>query len=230
MLTTAKYIDKYGEEITSIASDGNMLKIMIRDVCFEGNSFEYLSPKTNSIEELKNKFDFYCDDCLCSCEFDLSKPIEILKGKEALNGLLTINILLGEPTGNANDELANIKTQIFLDFENEHFVTKQYNYPAGGAIGDVETALFELKDQLPSGYTLKCCFFCLYSNYSPYGKKYFGDMQCYRNLKSKFSSPKELNESQYWHNHHPERCVQETYLCEDYDEKPSFMENRRSGE
>lgn len=229
-MTTAKYIDKYGEEITSITSDGNTLNIMIRDVLFEGRSFEYLSPKAKSIKELKNKFNFYNDDCLCDCEFVISRPIEIFNGRESFNGLLKINILLGQSMGNAIDELTNIQTQILLDFENEHFITKKYNYPAGGAIGDIETALFALKDQLPSGYTLKCCFFCLYSTYSPHGKNYFGDMQCYRNLKSQYSTPKELKESQFWHNYHPERYVQETYLCMDYDVKPPFMENRRSGE
>lgn len=84
---------------------------------------------------------------------------------------------------------------------------------------EFETALGNICMQMKADYYLKCCFTCQYSEYSPYGMDDYGTMLCYCRYKK--ACLKVHNKDDYFHYLEGKDCDrrQETYLCEEYQER-----------
>jgi hypothetical protein len=216
------YKDRFGEETSVIENTDATLKVKLRGEDFQGHSFEFLTTFTPGAN---TKFDLYSDGCLSNCEFLISKAITIITKDEFIPGELILYFKLGNAKPNDVDELDDMQFHLQLNYDEHSYKTKDFSLEKGQ---DIESALFFLKDMLPEGHTIKSCFFCMYSIYSPYGKNFFNDMQCYRNLKGIYGSAEKLYESGFFHNHEHEKYVSELDVCTDYRIKPAFMENRRT--
>src|ERR1051326_3862603 len=89
-------------------------------------------------------------------------------------------------------------------------------YSSEGKTGFFEYELLSLQRRMPPGMTLKMCFSCAYSDYSPYGHGLFGTMLCFRSCKAEYLRVQSKDdffklEEGKW------ELVQETYLCADFD-------------
>lgn len=79
-----------------------------------------------------------------------------------------------------------------------------------------EDNLLKLCKMIKNEYTLKCCFTCQYSDYSPYGYDDYGTMLCYKNHKAECLK---VNDKASYFQYLGEldcECRQETYLCDEY--------------
>lgn len=80
-----------------------------------------------------------------------------------------------------------------------------------------ENCLMQIYRQLTPDYSLKCCFSCQYSDYSPYGNDDFGSMLCYKKHKSKYL--KANGKDGFFEFLEPLDfdIRQETFLCEEHE-------------
>ncbi len=80
---------------------------------------------------------------------------------------------------------------------------------------DYEGAIPKIERQLPSGWFLRTCFNCQYSDYHVAGTMAFGSMYCFRRLKAEYLAVRskidymKLDDSKV-------DGTQETYLCADF--------------
>ncbi|MDE5582832.1 MAG: hypothetical protein K2J08_03915 [Ruminococcus sp.] len=78
-----------------------------------------------------------------------------------------------------------------------------------------ESGLQEIYRSLKPYYSLKCCFTCQYSDYSPYGSDDFGTMLCYRKNKSDYL--KVNSKADFFEYLDEYEIRQETFVCEEYE-------------
>ncbi|NJO92758.1 MAG: hypothetical protein HC831_30165 [Chloroflexia bacterium] len=219
------YKDKFGQVKTKIENrfdeeTSYSLSLTINGVQFRGSSFddfELVHPENYSEESLNrftfNKVKIWNSDKyvfeLCNCELHFQIPVKIIdiKNNTEIDTEIFIELSLGNPAKNGGIDFENAKFNITLN--NENYISE----------GDVfEDALVELQNQFKGKYHFKNCFGCLYSDYSPYGNGFFGDLLCFRNCKSEYLRANskslliDLIENQGV-------AVQETWCCKEFKER-----------
>ena len=83
---------------------------------------------------------------------------------------------------------------------------------------DFESIFYRFEKQLPQNTYIKCCYNCLYSDYSPFGNEIFGAMLCFKNIKDQYLKVKNKGEFMEIQTMYDE-AVQETYLCSEFKQR-----------
>ena len=204
-----KYTDKFGPVKTEIINDGKELSIKIRGVEFKDMDFDLLTPVSGTPSEKLTNFTLNNSKELCDFKLECDIPILIGKNSEVINGILKMDLVLGNPTPKGNVDHEDLKLElIFNDKKIE----------SGGKSGWFEDEMLDIQKKLPLGYFLKCCFGCLYSDYSVAGHGLFGNMMCYRNTKEEYLAVK--NKIDYIDiMDKMTEDVQETHLCPEFKKR-----------
>ncbi len=84
---------------------------------------------------------------------------------------------------------------------------------------DFETGLIDICSKMKPEYSLKCCFNCQYSDYSPYGNNDYGTMLCYKNHKSEYL--KVNNKAGFFESLEglDYDLRQETFICSEFEKR-----------
>jgi hypothetical protein len=182
------------------------LRIKIRDVVFEGEDLDSLSPVAATKPESLQTFRIQ-QECLCGCRFDVDIPIQLTVPNGVEDGLIKARLDFGKPSSKGGLENEDIKLQ--LKFRDQEFQST-------GKSGWFEDELLELEKQLPAGCHMKLCITCAFSDYSPYGHGMFGCLACFRGNKAEYSQVKSKGDIfRVWGT--MTEYVQETHLCEEYE-------------
>lgn len=80
-----------------------------------------------------------------------------------------------------------------------------------------EASLLRLSRMIREEYSLKCCFTCQYSDYSPYGNDDYGTMLCYRHHKDAYLKVHDKASYFQYAEGLDHETRQETYCCEEYE-------------
>ena len=207
----AKYTDKFGSVKTEIINDGEELSITIRGVEFKDTDFDLLMPVTGTPSEKLKNFTLNNFKELCDFKLECDIPILIGKNTDLITGTLKMEFVLGKPTPKGNPDREDLKLE--LVFNNKKI-------ESGGKSGWFEDEMLDIQKKLPLGYFLKCCFGCLYSDYSVAGHGLFGNMMCYRNTKEEYLAVK--NKSEYMEiMKKVTEDVQEIHLCLEFKKRVS---------
>ncbi len=205
----ARYADKFGTEKIEIYNNGEELSMIIRGVTFNGGDFDDFAPASGTLPNKLKKFSFDSHQTLVDHELECEIPIAIGKDDTTMPGLLKMKLILGEmtPTNRISKELLFLE----LDFKN-------MNIKSSGKSDWFEDEMLDIQKQLPSGYYFKCCFGCLYSDYSVYGHGLFGHMLCFRNFKEDYLAVKDKDDYLKIMNN-TTIIVQEIYLCSEFKKR-----------
>lgn len=89
------------------------------------------------------------------------------------------------------------------------------------ANADFETSLLQICKKINGKYLLKCCFGCLYSDYSPYGNSNFSSMLCYLSVAEQYihvsGKYKDVDGNiPIWDVYNNGEQKQETFLCDGF--------------
>lgn len=94
-------------------------------------------------------------------------------------------------------------------------------FECDNANSDFETSLLQICKKIKEKYLLKCCFGCLYSDYSPYGNGNFSSMLCflsvadqYRHVSGKYKDTD--GKISIWEVYENGEQKQETFLCDGF--------------
>lgn len=204
MMYPAKYSDRFGEVITAIHNDGETLRINLRGIEFTGKWIDdFEAEQTIPAEQLK-AFPSQQRE-LSDCTLEWEMPLDVVSAEQTLPGVLFAQLRLGKLRQDGS--LDRIDLLLKLSFEWQLI-------PSRGFSGWFESELLDIQKALPTGLSLKCCFGCAYSDYSPYGQALFGTMACFRNNKMKYLSVEnkydllEILDTAF--------PVQETYVCSEF--------------
>ncbi|MFC4635573.1 DUF6304 family protein [Dokdonia ponticola] len=198
-----------------IENDFEYLKFDLDTFKFEGTSFddfELLNYDNYSKTELE-RFLLNKISCgqgfvyeLCDCNINIFIPILIkdIVTKETFERKLDIKIEIGKSL--SNGVIDRIEVSLSLKIFNDVLTVKNGNF---------EGALTQIQKKIEPRFKLNNCFGCNFSDYSPYGNSLFGDMLCFKNQKEDYLKVK--NKKQFFNLNKPDRIVQETYCCEEFE-------------
>ena len=82
-----------------------------------------------------------------------------------------------------------------------------------------EDNLLKLSQMIKTDYTLKCCFTCQYSDYSPFGNDDYGTMLCYRHHKKEYLKVTDKASYFKYAEGLDYESMQETYCCKEYTQR-----------
>ena len=204
MIYRATYIDERGRETTEIHNDGETLRMTVRGVVFEGESFDDFEPMSPvSLDGLGFTVNL---GALCDCVIECEIPVSVMEGDHVESAFLHARLELGAalPNQGIDKEVLGLR----LVFGGKTYASK-------GGSGHYEDELLELQNALPEGTSIKACITCAFSDYSPCGNGLFGGLACFRTVPEKYLAV-ESKAALFalW----DERAgfVQETYLCDAY--------------
>jgi len=200
------YADSRGKFPAVFANDGETFSMTVLDVTFRGQSLDDLDPDPETPPALLDGFTTSFG--LCACDISLAMPLPVLvEGIETIANL-NIDLHLGPPRPPPHAGVSNELLKLEL-------AVLDIRLQSSGKSAWFEDELLDLAQQLPAGTSIKSCFFCQYSDYSPYGSGLIGSMLCFRNIKAEYSRVKD--KEAFWTVHDRfDRQVQETYLCGDF--------------
>jgi hypothetical protein len=143
---------------------------------------------------------------LTACRIIFEMPLILLRTGEDFQVLLKVDLELDAPAPRSYRTNAVISVTI----EGNEITTNNVQLFEGG--------LESIKEKLPVGYKLKCCYGCAFGDYNVAGQGFFGTMMCFRNIKDQYSKVKDKSDyiDIMFNN---ERNVQETYLCSEFQER-----------
>ena len=203
----AKYKDRFGEEQTSIQNDGKVLSITVRGVEFRGTDWDSLEP-TGELSTVEQLFVLQWGS-LCSCKIEVEMPLPVVVGNETEDGILEIELELGDPLPNGALDRESLLLRLRLG-------TRVFSSSSGS--GWFEDEMLDLQRQLPSGTLIKACINCAFSDYSPCGHGLFGGLACFRGNKVGYRAVATKGDLfQIWET--MTEFVQETYLCPEFEKR-----------
>ncbi|MDX2043582.1 MAG: DUF6304 family protein [Acidobacteriota bacterium] len=200
----AKYSDKFGDVISAIHNDGEILRINLRGIEFTGKWLDdFEAEQTIPAEQLKA---FPSQQRgLSDCTLEWEMPLDAVSAEQTLTGVLFAQLRLGKLRQDGGLDHVGLLLKLNLE---EQLISSR------GLSGFFEGELLDIQKSLPISLSLKCCFGCAYSDYSPYGQALFGTMACFRNNKAKYLSVEnkydllEILDTAF--------PVQETYVCSEF--------------
>jgi hypothetical protein len=204
----ARFTDSRGTEETSIFNDGETLRMELRGVTLEDTCFDSFEPVTGSEPSALLQLPLHNNE-LCSCRLAWTMPVTVCDEGDDVRGTLACEMELGPPDDRGG--LASESLKLELSYAG-------HRHASVGASGWFEDELLHIQGQLPDDTYLKVCINCLYSDYSPYGHGFFGNMMCFRNMKAEYLEVRSKNDFLEVQGRH-ERCVQETYLCDEFERR-----------
>lgn len=197
----ARFSDAYGDADAVVAFGEGEITLQVYSVDFVAYidfEFEAVSPLTDDLRQ-----QFIWDsrgDYLANFRLSLTSAVPVVCNDETLLAPLDIRLEQG------NNSMRTELTLVWADIP--HTVSASYC--------EFECLLDDLARRLPPSVYLKNCYNCLYSDYSPFGKSGFGDMQCHRNEKAAYLAVKTKRD--YFEMRNAIR-VQETFLCPEWEKR-----------
>lgn len=171
-----RYHDKRGSEHLMIKSDGENIYFRLRDIDFEGSSFDIL---TGDIDFNKFDYELFEDPQgdLTNYSLDVQIPIQLEDRSTAdarvFTEIVACHIEVGE----------QFKTEGLGNINGLQLTTSFGTFTVDDKIEWFEDTLVALQKQLPDNIYLKTCISCKYSNYHPVGNGMFGSLCCFKNYK-----------------------------------------------
>lgn len=211
-LYPARYRDARGSEATVIENDGHLLRTVVRGVEFTGRDFDILEPPPELDADLRSQFTLahgYLADCVIAWEM----PLTLMFRDRQAYGRLEAQLDLGPegPRGGLTQE----RLHLVLRWSDGVVASR-------GQTGWFESELTDLQQQLPEGASLRCCFTCALSDYSPAGHGLFGGLACFRDNTAQYLTVhSKADIFRVWPT--MTEFVQETFLCPEYSRRlPGF--------
>lgn len=196
--------DRFGKEKIICYSDGFNLKLTIREIEFEGISFNMLEKKEHDRKKACKKIDIDKFGTILGL-FSVRIPLHIADSDELTHGVLILNF--DYRTGN---------DITFTFFYEGHIYSSDFKYDF------VEDILIEIRRQLPEKCKLHCCMSCQFSSYHPAGNNDFGCLNCFKMIKDQLDGVDDkCSLMDLWDKGTKKNKlinVQETNLCPDFEE------------
>ncbi len=195
------YTDKFGSVDTEIINDFKTLILTIEGTKFVSRNFDDFAPIDKDYLPSRFKLNHFKEltDCSLLCEI----PMIACRHDKEVSATLIVEIHL-----DASESLYNTYSSFSLLIENGLIEI--------GKAQHFESAFEILKSKLPSDTYLKCCYNCLYADYSFAGSAIFGTMFCFKNIKEKYLAVRTKDEYMEIMNL-CDRQVQEVYLSESFE-------------
>lgn len=193
---SAFYSDVHGKIPAIIENDGENLKLLVDGAEFTGSDFDLLEP-VGSVSSTRFVLN---SGTLSSFSLEFLMPIKVIIDGKTCEGDLEILF-------NIDDKQESVKICLIVSGN---------RFSSNGLSGLFETELDQLKEKLPSGWFLKICYGCAYSDYSVYGQGLFGNMICFRTKKLEYLEIKNKHSFRLLSGTVSDR-VQETYLCDEFE-------------
>ncbi len=221
----AQYTDEFGKESVTIFNDGKVLKMSLRGVEFTGHNFHSFSISPTENNSNPKLFNLFVNE-LCGYIMDCQIPVWLISNYEASQVLLRTHIEYGRPVeGHTSLQYADGKTlevdqQINIEMLSLEidYLGKTYKSSGKNLYNSFDEQLAELRDSLPSDMYLKTCWNCAYSDYHPGGSGVFGDLACFRNMKSEYREVKDKRALMLLWGRRAED-VQEVHLCPEFEKR-----------
>ena len=227
------YIENHVDE------DYYCLRMIIDDIEFECSDFyeweiineEYLEKANEKFNILKWGF----KDCytynLQRYYLEVEIPINVIE-IESGNNISAIIHFAFQLTENTQDFTGYYldRQKIYSDGLQCIFFKLELNDEVFESTDDnfyLEINLSQICEKIRGKYLLKCCFGCLYSDYSPFGNSSFGDMLCFSNFAEKYMKVKGKDDA-LWEILNDGKKTQETHLCEKFKPRINFEGYRGS--
>lgn len=209
----ARYSDGVGTEPIVIVHKDGELSTTIRGVDFVGSDFDGLEPTGPS--EGKNLT--LSAGSLCACTLEWAERIAVdtpapLHPSAPIVAALHARLELGAPNPPRGIDRECVSLSIAYESVNAETVTAK----SQGEHGWLVDALVSLKVSLPPGDSLRACFACRLSDYSPLGHGFSGDLMCFRDRREAFLAVEDkasLMELQAAHR----VFVHETNVCDAFE-------------
>jgi hypothetical protein len=200
------YQDANGSVSTTLQTDGKSLRIEIRDVVFEGEDLDSLSPVADTKPQSLQQFQIH-QECLCDCRFDVEISIQVTTPNGVEDGLIKAWLDLGKPSSEGGIRGRSRKTSTQIPRPRIR-INRQKRLVRGRAFGTRKT----ITHRMPHEALHHMCVF----RYSPYGHGMFGCLACFRGNKAEYSQVKSKGDMfRVWRT--LTEYVQETHLCEEYE-------------
>lgn len=206
----AIYRDKLGKEITTIQNDGETLRMIIRDVEFQGDDFDSFEPVGDYENNLSALFPSG-QNVLSACIIECDIPIPVVVGIKKTQGILHVYF---KPREFDNTDL---KLQLTLVYEG-------HSFESDGVQGYFDLEMYEIQKQLPTGVYIQTCTNCAFSESHPAGRGMFTGLACFRNGKEEFRAVKDKADlMRIWDK--KAGFVQDTYLCQEFEPEEWLLQS-----
>lgn len=198
-----KYSDQSGEINSEMTNDGKELKINLDGVEFVSNFLDNFETK----DDLNNnRFQFDTKGILTNYTLLIKLPIKYQT--DDIEKETTIDCNLKSTLSKSGHSETTATCDIKLNGET-------INIPN---VDLFESLFVRLNKELNQNLTVKCCFNCLYSDYSVYGQGFWGTMLCFKNIKAEYIKIKNKDEYMEIMDDHSQ-MVQETFYCTEFKKR-----------
>ncbi len=210
------YQDRFGIEEVTIVNEFNAISFKLGEFNFVGRYFDdfELNGYDNFTPEQLIRFTFkpinkYQSDKkayeLKNFSLSFTIPVTILN-------LQTKQTTISKLFTNLDINSIDKDTKIFLKII---YNGKEYS----GTSSLFEGAADQINRQIQGEFTIKNCFWCLYSDYSVYGQGLVGSMLCFLKYKDQYLLVQNKDEYMELPNDVP--LVQEIYRCDSFEKRTS---------
>ncbi|NLU90945.1 DUF6304 family protein [Chitinophaga sp. Ak27] len=207
MTFPAIYTDSTGTVHTQFTSDGEMLRVPIRDINFTGRNFDGL--EKDDPAQLPPGITLDPFQCVTNCTFQITIPIKMRIAQATATAALTVKLLLRSGIQARYDQCSLTINAL-----------NTYTLRDGGGEFTMEGILSQLQKLLPEDTAFQYCYYCAFSHYHPLGNDTFGGMNCYRHLKKEIlrvNNKHDLMDLAEQHRHKISN-TQETWHCNEFTE------------
>ncbi|MER7553114.1 hypothetical protein G3I43_24610 [Streptomyces anulatus] len=197
------YRDTKGSDAVVLTTDGRQLRIRIRGVDFEGESFDGLGPVAGPPPE--SGMFALADGALTDCVLEWDLPLPVLVAGTLRHA--TLSCLLS---------LRRVDPDLHLALHLDGAV-----YESARAERDFDTALATVQRILPDGVRIQTCVACAFSDYFPApGRGLSGGLACFRGAKDAYrGSAGENDVLDLWDRR--SGFVQEVWSCREFEVRPA---------
>ncbi|MFJ1593224.1 DUF6304 family protein [Kitasatospora albolonga] len=197
------YRDGNGSDAVVLTTDGQQLRIRIRGVDFEGESFDRLLPVPDAPPE--SGMFALADGALTDCVLEWDLPLPVLVAGTPRQA--TLGCLLSLRRADPDLHLA-----LHLDGA---------VYESARAESDFAAALTAIQRTLPDGIRLQTCIACAFSDYFPAaGRGLSGTLACFRGAKDAYrGTAGEGAVLDLWDRR--TGSVQEVWSCKEFETRPA---------
>ncbi|MET7497970.1 DUF6304 family protein [Streptomyces sp900116325] len=198
------YRDRQGSEAFILTTDGQQLRIRVRGVDFEGESFDDLAPMAGMPPE--SGMFALADGALTDCVLEWDLPLPVVADGKVHQATLSCLLSLRRPEADLHLEL--------------HFGGAVYG--SRRAECDFATALAMIQRSLPPGVRLQSCIACAFSDYFPAttDRGLSGGLACFRGAKDAYrGAAGEDDVLDLWDRR--TGFVQEIWSCREFEARPA---------
>jgi hypothetical protein len=203
---SALYRDRLGEVLTTIANDGEKLRMVLRGVEFTSTMLDDWVPEPAVDAPELEMFTLDCG-ALCAYTLEFAMPMPVLSTQGRLKGTLHVQLSLGLPRGDKGLD----RKDLLLSLHVADLV-----FDSRGSSALFEDELVDIRRQLPSNMAMETCLFCAFSAYHPISNSLFGQLDCFRSAKTAFLTLRKQGNFLSLYTKKRNQPVQETYHCPDF--------------